>query len=998
MKKIMVMVLAVLPMMALGQDAAKLQKKVAAGDAKAMVELARCYEAGHGVAVDTAKAVELVRRSIEAGNVGAKSMMSYYYLWYSGLACDSAMSYRMAREAADAGSADGLARLAFCYQDGIGVPRNYTKALAMLNEAVAKGSNSAIAEMAIGHLYGDDSIDYDPQLALSYIKRMEEHCGSSKFSLMAAYYAGYKQDYKTAWKWLEKGIAVDNQQAATDAAMWHFMGYGCTEDEQKGLAMIEELKAKYGATNSHLLSMEYRMRTLSADSTVNDMERCLQILRTIGDEPRYDNYNELAGMYIYGSKLIERDTAMAERYWHRGIAKGDNKSLTQLAILKLNQGKPDSALHYALMSYDIQTDDAANFLARCYLFGRIDGVEDMTRAKRYFIESARRGNAADLVEAGKICLWQGDTAEAFRHFDRAIALGYTDAYVNKAYTYIESGVYKPGIALLEKGAKAGSRECLVSLGDVYSEMEDYKKAAGYYERAAVPEADYKLGRLWLYGALGEQSEADMRRGADLLKKSMAGGNQDAAMLLATAYMEGAGVPERPDSARIIYQQLTDAGNDGAMLKLAAYYDDLGDTVAAIDVLRKGTEAGNITAMLTYGEKLIEGNYVPADTAAGLALYHRAAAMDPTDFGVQIAMATVYLDGLGTAKDTAAALPYLRKAVDMGSGWAMSQMGDMYYYGRAGLPKDYDSAMNYYYAASQKDDPRGDYMMGLYQDARGNPQGALSYYASAARNGNRDAYVEVARALQKGEVVDANPDQAFQMAKQAADEWQIPDAYMLLGYAYMHGLGCEADSIQAERYTRKAAEMGSSQAMMNLAAMYSVGYVVELDSTQTLYWYERAVENGSVTAMRRLANSYREGSGVPKDPKRAAEIYQMAVDRGNLDAMCRLGLMYEEGEGVVLNSRKAFNLYSQAADRGSAWGMRLVGYCYAQGIYVQEDMEQAAKWFLKAAENGDLQSCYIIGMFYSDGTGVKKNKKEAKRWLTKAAENGHPGAAEALQSL
>ncbi|MBR4229088.1 MAG: sel1 repeat family protein [Bacteroidales bacterium] len=996
MKKIIILVIAFLPLLVAAQDAAKLQKKVAAGDAKAMLDLAACYEAGHGVAVDSARALDLYRKSAAAGNADAKAALAYYHLWYSGTPRDEQAALRLAQESAAAGSGRGMARLAIHYQDAIGVPRNYRKAIDLLEQAAARGAQSALARLAWGYMYGDDSIDFDPERALPYIKKMDETCSSAKFSAMSSYYS-YKNDSKTAFKWLQKGVAAGNQQAAMGSVRARFYGWGCKEDEKAAFAELETLKAKYGANNVDLMMLESELRSSASDSTLRDKDLALQLMMRVGDMPFYNNYNEVATSYIFGT-LTEKDTAKAEYYWRRGIAKGDVKSMTQMAILKLNQKEPDSALYYARMAFERQDDDVCNFLGRCYGFGSIGGEPDLQRAKAYFIESARRGTVGDLVEAGKICLWTGDTVEAFRHFDRAIALGYTDAYVNKAYTYIETGNQKQGLALLQKGAKAGSRECFVSLGDEYSGIEDYKKAATYYEKSGLPEGDYKLGRLWLFGAIGEQSDSDMQRGTSYLKKSASGGNQDAALLLARAYLQGAGVPERPDSARIIYEQLCDAGNGTAYMQLANYYDGMNDTASVVEVLQRGVASGNPTAMLLMGEKYIEGEYLPADTSRGVLLYRQAAETDPNHLGSKIALAQIHLYGLDGTIDTAAAMPYLRDAAGMGSSWAMAEMGDMLYYGRGGLQKDYDSAIYYYYSASQQDNPRGDYMMGVYHEARGNYDGALSYYASAARNGNHDAYVEVARALQNGNGVEANPEQAFQMAQNAAEQWQHPDAYMLLGYAYLNGLGCEADTALAVQYTRQAANLGSSQAMMNLAAMYNAGVGVEVDSTKVLYWYERAVENGSVTAMRRLANSYREGTGVPKDPKRAAELYQMAADRGNLDAMCRLGLCYEEGEGVVLNSRKAFNLYNKAADGGSAWGMRLVAYCYAQGIYVKEDNEQAAKWFLRSAEAGDVQSCYIIGMFYKDGTGVKKNKKEARRWLTIAAENGHPEAAEVLQSL
>ena len=997
MKKISILMMIVLPLMATAQNAAKLQQQAAQGNTKAMIELAQCYEAGHGVAVDSAQALELYRRASEAGDMDARAHLSRLYLWYSAFNHDTATAVRMAQESMNGGSDYGKVRMAYYLQDGVGMRRNYARAWRMLEEAAARGNSTALKALAVGYLYGDDSIDYDPQKALPYIKRMDESCASMKFSLMATYHASVKHDMKTAWKWLRKGEAVDNFSAQSDIVRWTYMGWGCKEDEQAAMDYLRRLQAKFGADNHQLMFIEYTIRGGASDSTLLDKERCRQIMLAIGDDPGWNNYDELATSYIFGN-YTEVDTAKAEHYWQKGIAKGDSKSIVQMAILMLNRGDIEGSRRLAEKAYDMQDDNAAAFLARCWLYGRFGGQPDQAKARQYYIESARRGNAEDLVMAGKVSLWMGDTAAAFTHFDRAIALGYVDAYVNKAYIYLDEGDRKPGMALLQKGAKAGSAECLVSLGDESVNEENYKKAEKYYIQSHSAEGDFKIARLYLYDKLGNSSEADYQKGVGLLRNATGGGNQDAALLLAKCYLRGVGVDERPDSARFIYEELVKAGNEDALMQLAVYYDELRDTAMAISTLQRAVDNGIVIAMLTLGEKYIEGTYMPADTARGVELYRRAATADPDHFGVQVAMAEMYIEGLGVERDSAAAIPYLRRAVANESAWAMAQMGDMHYYGRGGMLKDVDSAIFYYYNASQQDNPRGDYMMGVYQEARGNMEGALSYYASAARNGNRDAYVEVARALQNGTAVDANPEQAFQMAQNAAENWHHPEGYMLMGYAYLNGLGVEPDTALAIEYTRQAAEAGSTQAMMNLAACHNAGVGVEQDSAQVIYWYERAVQAGSVTAMRRMANSYREGSAVPKDLKRAAELYQMAADRGNLESMCRLGLMYEEGEGVVLNSRKAFNLYSQAADRGSAWGMRLVGYCYAQGTYVQEDMEQAAQWFLKAAENGDLQSCYIIGMFYSDGTGVKKNKKEAKKWLSLAAQYGHEGAAEALQSL
>ena len=248
--------------------------------------------------------------------------------------------------------------------------------------------------------------------------------------------------------------------------------------------------------------------------------------------------------------------------------------------------------------------------------------------------------------AGKICLWDGDTTEAFQHFDCAIALGYVDAWVNKAYTYIESGDPKTGEALLKKGAKAGSKECIIALGNRAADSDNYKLAAKYFDQADCGEGYYNHARLYLYGMLGNGEGADAKRGVELLRKAITYGYDDASMLLAQCYMEGVGVPEMPDSTRIIYEKLADEHNHDAMLQLAVFHGQMGDTVQAIGALQRAAEDGSVVAMLTLGEKYIEGEYLPADTARGVELYRKAAELEPLHTGVQAAMASMYLEGLG----------------------------------------------------------------------------------------------------------------------------------------------------------------------------------------------------------------------------------------------------------------------------------------------------------------------------------------------------------------
>ena len=558
------------------------------------------------------------------------------------------------------------------------------------------------------------------------------------------------------------------------------------------------------------------------------------------------------------------------------------------------------------------------------------------------------------------------------------------------------------IKQLKKQAKAGDAEAALTLGRYHEKVEEYKKAEKYYRQAATPQADYELGALYLNGNLGKGTESDMAKGLGLLRRSAAAGNRDGRYWLAFCYMRGIGIEAKEDSAFAIFSQLAADGDSMAMLQTALALDQgFGapkDTARALHLYRQAGDHGVSDGYAWLADFYLKGEFVAQNFDSAFALVDRAYRLGGDNLVATIAMANMHLHGIGTSVDTAAAIPYLQEAARLGHGMSLGHLGDCYNYGRGGLQANADSAMACYLAASQLDDPRGDFMVGAWLYDQGDYDRAIGYIASAAENGNIDAMLLYAKALAGGNGLEADPEAAFQMVSELAPAMTDGEAYTLLGLMHYSGHGTPEDFHMARLCYDSAIAQGGTRAMMYMGDLYAAGHGVPHDTVEAIRWYDRAVAAGNITAMMRLAASHLSGRVAPVDPKRAAELYQMAADRGNLEALCRLGLCYERGEGVILNSRRAFNLYNEAADRGSSYGMFLVGMCYIDGVYVQEDSEQAFQWFLRAAEAGNLQSCYNVGLMYHTGEGVKKNKKEAKRWLTLAADNGHPAAADLLKTL
>ena len=1002
MKKILTIVMFVLPLAASAQQVEKLQKKVDKGDTKAMRELAAHYEAGFGLPVDTAKALELYRRADALGNADARGDLSRLSIYYSAQGHDSTECYRLAKASADAGSPYGTYRLAVCYLDGIGVQRDPQRFRELNEKAIAMGCDEALSFKGRLLLFGSTPYPHDVPQAFRCLKKVKGgSCHSQKYTGLAQYYQ-IVGDQQMAVKNAREAAARGQVMGEILLARYQNLGYGMEMDEQAALDRILRLKEKFH--NEAVFKMEEALiRLYATDTTLRDKSLALRLYEEVGDEPGYSNLDRIAVSYIYG-EFTPVDTAMAYRYWLRGARKKDESSIENLCRYFDIIGNQDSVDYYCRMAYELERPMAALHLSE-----KASSDENYESALRYALQGADWGDEELRVSAGRIYMYLGDTDKARECFEKATANGNNDAYVFRAYMAGNvDGNEKQYVKLLETGGSKGSSDCWLTLGDYneHCEKPDFRKAAQCYEKAGNPQGDYQLARLYINGNLdkdGSPSDENIARGRVLLLRSARAGNRDGRFWLAHTYKEGIGCEENYDSANYWYGQLADEGDgEGNMQMAFAYEAGRGvpaDTAVAMQYYERAGSAGISNAYSFLADFYRDGfSSMAPDSVHAFQLYQQAAAMDGNNTLGLYNTGLCLLHGIGTSRDTAAAFPFLLEAANDGLPAAQSIVGDYYNYGWGSVVTNGDSAIFYYHEASMRDDPHGDYMMGSWFYDQELYDNAMAYLMSAASNGDDEAYVTVALAMLQGHAEGYEPEAGVDLLEKVAPSNPSGRAYLLLSTIRLNGYGRTADTALALRYLDSAIALGNTQAMMTLGNLYAAGEVVPQDTVKTLELYNRAVAAGSLTAMKRLAGSHMTGEVVPLDKNRAVQLYQMAADRGDLEALCRLGLCYEEGEGVILNSRKAYNLYMQAAERGSAYGMYLVAMCYVEGVYVKEDMEQAAQWFLKSAEAGSVQSCYYIGQLYAKGEGVKKNKKEAKRWLTIAAENGMEAAEQALREL
>jgi TPR repeat protein len=220
-----------------------------------------------------------------------------------------------------------------------------------------------------------------------------------------------------------------------------------------------------------------------------------------------------------------------------------------------------------------------------------------------------------------------------------------------------------------------------------------------------------------------------------------------------------------------------------------------------------------------------------------------------------------------------------------------------------------------------------------------------------------------------------------------------NAQAALGFRYELGIDVPADSAEAARWYRKAAQQGNFRAQTNLERLVAQGPVYEpgspepKDSAEAVKWCRKAAEQGDMRAQFNLAQMYEYGDGMARHAAEAVKWYKKAAESEDSAAQYILGLCYCNGQGVPQNTGEAVRWWRAAAEQDEPAAQYMLGLCYCNAQGVPQDYAEAVKWYHLAAEQGDAQAQSKLADAYYIGVGVPANHFEAVRWYTEAAEQG-----------
>ncbi len=151
--------------------------------------------------------------------------------------------------------------------------------------------------------------------------------------------------------------------------------------------------------------------------------------------------------------------------------------------------------------------------------------------------------------------------------------------------------------------------------------------------------------------------------------------------------------------------------------------------------------------------------------------------------------------------------------------------------------------------------------------------------------------------------------------------------------------------------RKAADKGSSSAMVELGVLYGTGKGLARDETQARKLFERAAESGNPRGVSNLAALGGAGAADSSDPVRARELLGKAAE-SNAEAQFQLGLMLSNGDGGEKDDVAARALFEKAAAQNHAGALERMGAFAQEGRGGPKDASAAKAYYERAAALGD----------------------------------------------
>jgi uncharacterized protein len=183
------------------------------------------------------------------------------------------------------------------------------------------------------------------------------------------------------------------------------------------------------------------------------------------------------------------------------------------------------------------------------------------------------------------------------------------------------------------------------------------------------------------------------------------------------------------------------------------------------------------------------------------------------------------------------------------------------------------------------------------------------------------------------------------------------------------------------------------------ALYELGraYAANRQMADAVSAYRKAADKGSSAAMVELGSLLVNGLAGPKDETEARTLFARAAQAGNARGAVNLAALSGDGGGSS-DPAEARAMLTKAAETNSAEAQFQLGLMMANGVGGPKDDVAARGMFEKAAAQDHAGALDWMGNFAESGRGGPEDKKAAKGYYEKAAALGNDDAKAALERL
>ncbi len=408
-------------------------------------------------------------------------------------------------------------------------------------------------------------------------------------------------------------------------------------------------------------------------------------------------------------------------------------------------------------------------LARQYLYGTGDVLQDFAQARSLLRREAEAGNALAMHDLGRMCAdglgqdadqdaaqgWYARALQAFREAEgraKERKRPYLQYRIGKMYAAgLGTGQdYGTAAGWLAQAAAAGHKFAQYSLGGLYLRgqgvVQDDAEAFRLYGCSAEqgnPYADYELAKMYRDGT-GTQKDSGQAGAyfqnafSGFLHLEEKSGEDRLQYRLGQMLHTGTGTQKDDGAAAAYWERAAELGNIHAQYALGKLWleNGNGNTVQAVRWITKAAEAGNAAAQYTLGKLCLSGEVVEKDAARAVELFISSAGQGNGYAAYRLGR--LYLSGEDIPKDEKEAVRWLAFSAGKGNQYAQYALGKLYLSGED-ISKNVEKAVCWLEQSAGQGNQYAQYALGkLYlcgKDIPRDKEKAVAYLQAAAEQGN-----------------------------------------------------------------------------------------------------------------------------------------------------------------------------------------------------------------------------------------------------------------------